>query len=98
MKSCQKTYCNNGCKGSTLEAGKKLPKIDKSIQIIIDKKQAEEFRKKLFKNRTDILEDNVPYNMPLKIKKQFLEKGALSICVPYIKDGGLEYISNNIWK
>jgi len=97
MKVCKFFYCNDGCKGTTVESGKNYPKLKENMYIHLDKKQAKKFRKKLFKNKTDILVDNVPYNMPLEIKKRYLDRGALSICEPYIKDGSLDITSSKIF-
>ena len=96
MKQCKFTHCNIGCKGTLLEEGKKFPKLNEKMVLIYDLKKAKTFRKKFFKNKKNALEDNVPYNMPLKIKKKYLEKGALSICEHYIKDGSFDLVAKQI--
>jgi hypothetical protein len=95
MKSCKVVFCNEGCKGTILEEGKKFPKLNKEIEIY-DKKEIQDFRKELFKNKTNILIDNVQDKMPKRISKRYKKKGAISICEHYIPHGTLEALSKKI--
>jgi len=98
MKSCKVLFCNDGCKGTILEKGKRFPKLNKeNKQIeIYGKKWVQDLRKKIFKNKTNILIDNVHYKMPKRISKNYKKKGAISICEHYIPNGSLEVLSKKI--
>ena len=50
-------------------------------------------RKQLFKNKTNILVDNVHDKIPKRISENYKKKGAISICEPYIPNGSLELLS-----
>jgi hypothetical protein len=98
MKSCKVSFCNEGCKGTILEEGKKFPKLNKeNIQIkMYGKKAVQYLRKELFKNKTNILIDNVHDKMPNRISKNYKKKGAISICDHYIPNGSIELLSKKI--
>jgi hypothetical protein len=95
MKSCKVIFCNEGCKGTILEEGKRFPKLNKQIKIY-DKKLLHEVRKELFKKKTNVLIDNVHDKMPKRISKNYKKKGAISICENYIPNGSLELFSKKI--
>jgi hypothetical protein len=98
MKSCKVLFCNEGCKGTILEEGKKFPKLNKeNTQIeMYGKKAVQDLRKELFKNKTNILIDNVQDKMPKRISKNYKKKGAISICDHYIPNGSIEILSKKI--
>ena len=98
MKTCKLYFCNDGCKGTILEKGKRFPKLNKLVkqEEFYGKKWIRNFRKKLFKNRTDILVDNVQDIMPPKLTKKYKSNGAISICDHYIPNGSLEYIGKQL--
>jgi len=92
LKKQYKLYnCNINCQNTLLEPG--LPnKIPKSMQkeynysnklIKIFNNQ----RKKIFGNKENVLIDNFYENTPEKMKKQLLNEGAISQCLP-IQSGG----------
>lgn len=97
MKTCKVFFCNEGCKGTLLEEGKKFPKLNKQIyknQLeMFGKKAMQDTRKQLFKNKTNILVDNVHDKIPKRISENYKKKGAISICEPYIPNGSLELLS-----
>ena len=98
MKSCKVLFCNEGCKGTILEKGKKFPKLNKENKQIemYGKKWVQDLRKELFKNKTNILENNVHNKMPKRISKNYKKKGAISICEHYIPNGSIEALSKEI--
>jgi len=98
MKSCKVFFCNEGCKGTILEEGKKFPKLNKENKQIemYGKKAVQDLRKELFKNKTNILIDNVHDKMPKRISKNYKKKGAISICEHYIPNGSMELLSKKI--
>lgn len=100
MKSCKLYFCNEGCKGTILEEGKQFPKLNKDNKQIevYGKKRVQDIRKELFKNKTNILIDNVHEKMPKRISKNYKKKGAISICDHYIPNGSIEYLSKEIMK
>jgi len=98
MKMCKLYFCNEGCKGTLLQKGKGFPKLDKIVQQekMYGKEFVRDLRKELFKNKTDILVDNVHEKIPAEISKNYKEKGALSICDHYIPNGSIELLSKRI--
>ena len=98
MKSCKVYFCNEGCKGTILEEGKKFPKLNKENKQIemYGKKALQDLRKELFKNKTNILIDNVHDKMPKRISKNYKKKGAISICDHYIPNGSIELLSKKM--
>ena len=98
MRSCKVLFCNEGCKGTILEEGKKFPKLNKENKQIemYGKKAVQDLRKELFKNKTNILIDNVHDKMPKRISKNYKKKGAISICEHYIPNGSMELLSKKI--
>ena len=98
MKTCKVFFCNEGCKGTILEEGKKFPKLNKENKQIemYGKKAVQDLRKELFKNKTNILIDNVHDKMPKRISKNYKKKGAISICEHYIPNGSMELLSKKI--
>ena len=98
MRSCKVLFCNEGCKGTILEEGKKFPKLNKENKQIemYGKKAVQDLRKELFKNKTNILIDNVHDKMPKRISKNYKKKGAISICDHYIPNGSIELLSKKI--
>jgi hypothetical protein len=98
-KSCRLFYCNPGCKGTLMEKGKQMPRLDPLLtkeNPFYNKQGAKEFRKKWFGNKRDVLVDDVYQNVPPNIKKNFKKKGSLSICEPFIPNGSLELINKNL--
>jgi hypothetical protein len=97
-KMCKLYFCNEGCKGTLLQKGKRFPKLDKIVQQ--EKMYGKEFvrnlRKELFENKTDILVENVHEKIPSEITKNYKEKGALSICDHYIPNGSVQLLSKRI--
>ena len=98
MKSCKVYFCNEGCKGTILEEGKKFPKLNKENKQIemYGKNALQDLRKELFKNKTNILIDNVHDKMPKRISKNYKKKGAISICDHYIPNGSIELLSKKM--
>ena len=97
-KMCKLYFCNEGCKGTLLQKGKKFPKLDKNVQQekIYGKEFVRDLRKELFENKKDILVDNVHEKIPAEITKNYKEKGAISICDHYIPNGSIELLSKRI--
>ena len=98
MKSCKVYFCNEGCKGTILEEGKKFPKLNKENKQIemYGKNALQDLRKELFKNKTNILIDNVHDKMPKRISKNYKKKVAISICDHYIPNGSIELLSKKM--
>jgi hypothetical protein len=98
MKNCKLFFCNEGCKGTILEPGKKFPKLSKDNQQVkvYGKEYVEELRKSLFKNKTNILVDNAHELIPKKIVNRYKKKGALSLCDHYIPGGSVEFLSKKL--
>jgi len=90
MKQTKKQYklynCNINCENTLLEPG--LPnQIPKSMrkEYNNNKKLINIFnnqRKSIFKNKSNVLEDNFYENTPENIKTQLKKEGAISQCIP----------------
>ena len=83
---CKKTYCNIGCKGTLFESGTEIPK--ELLNKFKSNKMAEALkpifsstRKKLFGNKTNILNDNFYEKLRPSVVQQMKKDGALSGCV-----------------
>ena len=96
MKTCKLYFCNEGCKGTIFEEGKKFPKMNKEILEEYGKKVLQQTRKELFTNKTNILIDNVHNKTPKRISKIYKKKGAISICGKYIPNGSIDLMSKYI--
>jgi len=97
MKMCKATFCNEGCKGTIFEKGKKFPQLNKNIEEHYkNKKGAIIIRKELFKDKTDILTDNVPDGIPKRVSNNYKKQGAMSVCDIYVPHGTLDLISEKI--
>ena len=85
-KTCAKTYCNPGCKGTIFEKGKDIspsainnagltPKNKKILKEILT-----DIRKDLFKGKNNVLNQNFYEETPKKKVAQLKKQGALSLC------------------
>jgi hypothetical protein len=97
MEACKLYMCNEGCKGTIFEKGKKFPKLNKIItdSMFYDEKKIKEFRKKIFNKKTDVLIDNVNESIPLEINEKCKKNGAISICESHIPDSYLDKINES---
>jgi hypothetical protein len=87
-KKCKLTFCNEGCKGTILSKNKMPKHIEKNN--FLDKTQLNKIRKE-----TTMVE-NFPKKMPKSIANKYKNKGAISICEPYIKDGTTNLLANKL--
>ena len=93
---CNKVFCNKSCKGTILESKNKFPTIEFKKNRIFKKtiiKSLKNCQQEIFKNRNNVLVDNVYYKIPKKTSKKYKDKGAISICLPMFEKSAL-----NIYK
>ena len=101
----KKIYCNVGCKGTILEAGKELS--DTLLDNIKDEKLRkmmkplfEAQRKKIFGKKTNVLKDNFYEKLSASVVKSMKADGALSGCTiqPADLDGAISNMKKEIEK
>jgi hypothetical protein len=77
-KQCKTLFCNVGCKDTLLEPNSLSKKFVKDNKIIID--ILKKSRKKLFGNKTTVLDNNFYNKLPKKATNKLSKKGAISMC------------------